>query len=768
MPKKSKRKKRQQQLDFKKPKLKVGKKKTLPANHTNISFKSKAIILPNQSINEDKSHELTNSRNLTLNDLVTQLRHYSANVRKDALLGLKDLFNRYPQILPGSLSLVINAIVKLLVDEDATLRRILLSFMNEFIPMLSESDFRPFLPLLIIYTCSAMTHIHEDIRTDAIKYLDIWLNLAPDVVTNGFWKKILPNYVSMLGSDMSLGQTGMSGVGTSSLTFLNPRSQILSQETRIKILASFENFLKAGMLKGEDTLKLIFISFLRSQQARNSFMNQDTRRQKRNVVDWVACHGKVNTMPLHPLTLILMPQLSSSPIQPTLGLFSHSISSSQDSKDDKMSMSTVTLKSDRSVHTKQAGAMEIEYDTATVEGRIAITQTIITTLHQLLLSTWLDTAPIVFGSITSTIYQSPGLLLLNHILRILDVLWRAFFIESREKSDARKLWTDPQTQQLLKHITIHFPYGAGSFGMRDAKTESILREMNVICCNLVVIYLLDSSILSSENDHEDSSSMMPKTTSDAVGGRLSWAGRVFDYIIVTLGGGTESILLEHEIRDKMKLTPTDFKPEHLTSLLPSIWGLLNCIDDNDQILLYQTLIEYGKQSHAQSSTKRIIAGFVSRSLMLQNSINYTGRFRISRSLKLMSITQSWLLSLPKLLWELKTGSLEATEEILAITLDITKGRVKGIVDDEVLNQLQTALVPFLFVMLPNKGPVFGPFMYLPQDIQRTTIEIIYYFPSLNDKMMVALEQVLKREEVNEHVKIYAANILKKFHKSHVL
>ncbi|CAG8653967.1 4217_t:CDS:2, partial [Paraglomus occultum] len=358
--------------------------------------------------------------------------------------------------------------------------------------------------------------------------------------------------------------------------------------TRIKILASFENFLKAGLLRGEDTLKLIFISYLRSQQARNSFMNQDTRRQKRNVVDWVACHGKVNMMPPHPLTLLLLPQLSSSPIQPTLGLFSHSISSSlSDSKDDKMSMSTVTLKGDRSVHTNRDGAMEIEYDTATIEGRIAITQTIITTLHQLLLSTWLDTAPVVFGSITSTIYQSPGLLLLNHILRILDVLWRAFFIESREKNDdARKLWTDSQTQQLLKHITLHFPYGADSFGMRDAKTESILREMNIICCNLVVIYLLNSSTLSLKNDHEDSSSMMQKTNPDAAGGRLSWAGRVFDYVLITLGG-TESIRLEHEISFKMKLTSTDFKPEHLTSLLPSIWGLLNCIDDNDQILLYQ-------------------------------------------------------------------------------------------------------------------------------------------------------------------------------------
>ena len=80
-------------------------------------------------------------------------------------------------------------------------------------------------------------------------------------------------------------------------------------------------------------------------------------------------------MPPNPLTLLLLPQLSSLPTQPTFGLFSHSISSSlSDSKDDKMSMSTVTLKGNRSVHAKQAETMEIEYDTATIEGRIAITQ----------------------------------------------------------------------------------------------------------------------------------------------------------------------------------------------------------------------------------------------------------------------------------------------------------------------------------------------------------------------------------------------------------
>ena len=41
-----------------------------------------AITLPNQSITEDKSNEITNSRNLTLNELLSQLKHYSPGMRK--------------------------------------------------------------------------------------------------------------------------------------------------------------------------------------------------------------------------------------------------------------------------------------------------------------------------------------------------------------------------------------------------------------------------------------------------------------------------------------------------------------------------------------------------------------------------------------------------------------------------------------------------------------------------------------------------------------
>jgi hypothetical protein len=97
------------------------------------------ISLPNQSITEDKSREITTGRNLTLSDLVTQLKHYNSGVKKgkfhemewftadlytfcvlvclDALSGLQELFSRHPGMLVSSLSTVVNGIVKLFIDD---------------------------------------------------------------------------------------------------------------------------------------------------------------------------------------------------------------------------------------------------------------------------------------------------------------------------------------------------------------------------------------------------------------------------------------------------------------------------------------------------------------------------------------------------------------------------------------------------------------------------------------------------------------------------
>ena len=56
--------------------------------------------------------------------------------------------------------------------------------------MLHPRDVHPFLPLLVVYTCSAMTHILEDIREDALAFLDLWVAAGGQMVVNGFWDKV--------------------------------------------------------------------------------------------------------------------------------------------------------------------------------------------------------------------------------------------------------------------------------------------------------------------------------------------------------------------------------------------------------------------------------------------------------------------------------------------------------------------------------------------------------------------------------------------------
>lgn len=35
-----------------------------------------------------------------------------------------------------------------------------------------------------------MTHIFEDVRNDAVKIMDLWVKVAPDVVRGKFWDKV--------------------------------------------------------------------------------------------------------------------------------------------------------------------------------------------------------------------------------------------------------------------------------------------------------------------------------------------------------------------------------------------------------------------------------------------------------------------------------------------------------------------------------------------------------------------------------------------------
>lgn len=90
---KAKSKKKGGVVDFKKRKVKLGRRLPPPKNSTNTEVKSKAIILPEQSVAADKAGLAVKKKGLTLKELLQQTSHHNAKVRRDALMGTKDLFS---------------------------------------------------------------------------------------------------------------------------------------------------------------------------------------------------------------------------------------------------------------------------------------------------------------------------------------------------------------------------------------------------------------------------------------------------------------------------------------------------------------------------------------------------------------------------------------------------------------------------------------------------------------------------------------------------
>ncbi|KAJ2722233.1 rRNA processing protein [Coemansia sp. Benny D115] len=221
-------KKQRKTEDFKKVKLKVGKKKAPASNATDTSFTAKAIVVSEQSISTDKSAEATNSRNLTLKDLLSKLRHYSAPVRKEAIVGLVDFLQLHPESLQTELGAIAQGTMRLVVDNEPTVRRSLLRLYSDLLPRVA-ADLAPFASLMVVFTCSAMTHILEDIRADAVRFLDLLSEVVPAAVGQHA-AQILRNFFALLETNTAAGAA-------------NARTALLSQSSRLGIMRSCDNYL---------------------------------------------------------------------------------------------------------------------------------------------------------------------------------------------------------------------------------------------------------------------------------------------------------------------------------------------------------------------------------------------------------------------------------------------------------------------------------------------------------------------------------------------
>lgn len=236
--------KRKRQDDFQKVKLKVGKKKPKADNATNTSFRSKGIHLPEQ-LKKDTSGPTTH-RNLGINDLLSQLHHYNANIKHSALLGLRELLSRNPQLLDIHLSRLLSEVAAVFTDKDGNVRLAatrVLRFITQSVP---AERVAPFFPLLSAHLTCAMTHIEVSIQEDAMKVLDILLEYYPALLASRP-AVVLRNFLELISHRQNSGgakKVQDAKARTWALS-VNPGRAVTSQQWRLTVLLRLGQFLQA-------------------------------------------------------------------------------------------------------------------------------------------------------------------------------------------------------------------------------------------------------------------------------------------------------------------------------------------------------------------------------------------------------------------------------------------------------------------------------------------------------------------------------------------
>ncbi|XP_010927983.1 uncharacterized protein [Elaeis guineensis] len=185
-------------VDFKKIKNKIGRKLPPPRNATNTQIKSKAIVLPEQSVASERVGLAVNKKGLTLRELLQQTSHHNAKIRKAALTGIKDLVLKHPSELRLHKLSIIEKLRERICDNDKGVRETLYQLLKTVIfPSLKEDITGAVISLLMAYIFNAMTYMAVDIRLMAFKFFELLVLNYPSSFML-YAEKVLDYYIDVL------------------------------------------------------------------------------------------------------------------------------------------------------------------------------------------------------------------------------------------------------------------------------------------------------------------------------------------------------------------------------------------------------------------------------------------------------------------------------------------------------------------------------------------------------------------------------------------
>ncbi|KFG77496.1 hypothetical protein MANI_028598 [Metarhizium anisopliae] len=229
----SAKKKKEKQKDFQKPKYKVGKTKPKASNFTDTSFKSKAIVVGQQSLSTDAP------------DYVQQFKHNlslasssrSDKQRREALAFLTSQLSVDQPSNPVGTIALLNKILPLVSDSSTPVRAQLLKLLQT----LPRDEIKHSTEHASMYIRAGMTHLSADISNDSLAVMEWLLEVAGSELVNcpGGWVKTLGTFCAMMGWAVSSSNGGWTSATRTSM-------KAKDAQTLAKQITALSRFLQAG------------------------------------------------------------------------------------------------------------------------------------------------------------------------------------------------------------------------------------------------------------------------------------------------------------------------------------------------------------------------------------------------------------------------------------------------------------------------------------------------------------------------------------------
>uniref|UniRef100_A0A1I7X4V7 Ipi1_N domain-containing protein n=1 Tax=Heterorhabditis bacteriophora TaxID=37862 RepID=A0A1I7X4V7_HETBA len=185
--------------DFKKVKLRVGRK-LKKTNTTDTTVQVKKVVLLSQ-LNEklETADQPLSFRGLSLDDLCKQLGHFNQNIRKDAIIGTKQLLTSRPDLIKVHLRTLIPSIARLISssNNNPSLNAHLRALLNVICTVPSYCMSVHF-KLFMAHVLRALSHMELSVRNFSLSILSTIMSSYRDLCRNDM--ELFTSFVKFLNS----------------------------------------------------------------------------------------------------------------------------------------------------------------------------------------------------------------------------------------------------------------------------------------------------------------------------------------------------------------------------------------------------------------------------------------------------------------------------------------------------------------------------------------------------------------------------------------